>query len=209
MNILLITISVIILTFVILVIVIKTKQIRKVDSFTCKLKQEWILQAFWTRTLGVLIISNSDLDNIKSTVAKIGQNQNNIIDLIISESKKDKDIKVNREKIKNELIDVFNEHILLISETIYNLKSEKTIDQSELSIKIKANNDKVGKLLSELSSWITMNKARDLFGDYTDNIIAQFVSYKNKDWETGLYVTDDMINSVIILSNYITDALEY
>src|SRR5271169_4254356 len=93
--------SVIIIAIVITATITK-QQVLKIDTkdkFSCKLRQEWINHAFWTRTLGILILGDTEISNIQSVIAKLGQTENTIVALIIAESLKDKDVKVDREKL--------------------------------------------------------------------------------------------------------------
>jgi hypothetical protein len=173
--------------------------------FKDKLKDEWEKYTFVVRELGILIINNADKANIENTVANLGKIQSDIVELMITESEKDKKLKINRSDIKSRLIEGLNNHVLLLSKLILDLKEGKTVDSTEL----KQNNEYIAKALDNLSPWISLNRARDLFSNYTNFLSAQFLSYKNRDWESSSYSFDNALDASIDLSNYISDAISW
>lgn len=206
MNINLILIAVIAILVVYIIIDKHEDQLRHNRIlFKDKLRNKWEQHAFWTRELGILILGGADKANIDTTVAGIGKAQTDIIDLIITESYKDKSIKIDREKIKTEFTDLFNNHTLIVAEIILDLKENKDPNVE----KLKNNTEEIAKVLDSLSKWISLNKVRDLFGNYTNTTLAQFISYKNKEWETSVYNFDSAISNVIKLSDHLSDALSY
>lgn len=201
------SIIVIIFALIIYIIIYRHQEQLKTYKvlFKDKLKDEWEKYTFIVRELGILIINNADKANIENTVANLGKIQSDIVELMITESEKDKKLKINRADIKSRLIEGLNNHVLLLSKLILDLKENKTVDSTEL----KSNNEYIAKALDNLSPWISLNRVRDLFSNYTNFLSAQFLSYKNHDWESSSYSFDNALEACIDLSNYISEAISW
>lgn len=163
------------------------------NNLKLNMQKVWLDHVYWTRLVGTDLLDGIDENSLKLSIVKLMNNQKdiaNIFNIYFPSS--------------GEIVEkLLKEHISIASDILINLKNNQSTDEN--MEKWKNNAMEISNALSTLSPQFNKNDILNMMNEHLDLTAKEFISYKNKDYETSILTFDQIENSIIMMSNSFTN----